>query len=64
MAHWRGDGEKMLAEAVREPDPMKKLDKLEETLLLHFRELGYVLENLGPENFSPTGLEKLRKEDG
>ena len=64
MAHWRGDGEKMLAEAVREPDPMKKLAKLEDALALHFRELGFMLENLGPENFSPNGLEKMREGDG
>ena len=62
MAHWRGDGSKALSEAIREKDPGKKLAKLEEALLLHFNEMGYVMEHLGPENFSPDGLERMREE--
>lgn len=62
MAHWRGDGSKVLSEAIREKDPGKKLAKLEDALLLHFRELDYVMEHLGPENFGEDGLKRMREE--
>ena len=61
MAHWKGDGRQALADAIREKDPKKKLEKMEDALLLHFEEVEYVMEHLGPENFSPEGLEKLRE---
>lgn len=59
MAHWKGDGRQALADAIREKDPEKKLEKMEDALLLHFEEVEYVMEHLGQENFSPEGLEKL-----
>lgn len=62
MALWRGDGRKALSEAIREKDPGKKLEKLEEALLMHFNELGYVMEHLGPENFGEDGLKRMREE--
>jgi hypothetical protein len=59
MATYRGDGQKRLGEALREPDPGRKLDGLTEAMLLHFNEMEYCLGHLGPENFSEGCLDAL-----
>ena len=62
MATWRGDGEKLLDQAIREPDLRKKVELLEAGLVLHFRELNQVFSTLGVENFSELGLREIRGE--
>ncbi len=61
MAHWMGDGEKALDQAIREKDLKRKVELLEDALILHFRELNQVLSNLGIENFSALGLREIRE---
>lgn len=63
MAHYRGDGERILEEAIREQDPGRKLDLIINALLLHFRELEHVLRSLGTENFSELGLREIRGDE-
>lgn len=62
MAHWRGDGERLLGDAVREKDLSRKVELLVEANLLLYRELEYVMEHLGPENFSVLGLKEMKEE--
>ena len=61
MAHWMGDGEKILDQAIRTKDLSRKVELLEDALILHFRELNQVLSNLGIENFSELGLREIRE---
>ena len=61
MAHWRGDGERLLGEAARERDLSRKVEKLIEANLLLYRELEFVLRNLGTENFCAMGLKEIRE---
>lgn len=61
MAHWRGDGERLLGEAVRERNPERKVELLIEANLLLYRELEFVLSNLGTENFCTLGLKEIRE---
>lgn len=63
MAHYRGDGERFLEEAIREKEPGRKLDLIINALLLHFRELEHVLRSLGTENFSELGLREIRGDE-
>lgn len=63
MAHYRGDGERILEEAIREKEPGRKLDLIINALLLHFRELEHVLRSLGTENFSELGLKEIRGDE-
>lgn len=62
MAHWRGDGRRLLGDAIRENDPVRKVELLVEANLLLYQELSYVLEHLGPENFSALGLKEMKGE--
>lgn len=62
MAIYRGDGARMLSQAVREQDLRRKVDLMEQGLLLHFRELEQVLQNLGSENFNALAFKELAKE--
>ena len=62
MAHFRGDGGRKLEEAIREKDLRRKVELLEDGLVLHLAELERVLEHLGPENFDAYGLKKLGEE--
>lgn len=62
MAHFRGDGGQKLEEAIREKDLRRKVELLEDGLVLHLAELERVLEHLGPENFDAYGLKKLGEE--
>lgn len=62
MATFRGDGGKLLTEAIREQDLRRKVDLMEQGLLLHFRELEQVLQNLGIENFNALAFKELAKE--
>lgn len=62
MSHWRGDGERLLGEAIRETNLNRKVELLIDANLLMHRELEHVMQNLGPENFSVRGLEEMRKE--
>lgn len=64
MAHFRGDGGGKLEEAIREKDLGRKVELLEDALVLHLAELERVLEHLGPENFDAYGLKKLGEEIG
>lgn len=61
MANWMGDGEKLLDQAIRTKDLSRKVELLEDALILHFRELNQVLSNLGIENFSELGLREIRE---
>ena len=62
MAHYRGDGERILDQAIRETDTRKKVDLLVDGMLMHFRELEHVLQNLGTENFGQLGLREIAQE--
>lgn len=62
MAHYRGDGERLLDQAIREPDVREKVELLVDGLLLHFRELEHVLQNLGTENFNQLGIKEIAEE--
>lgn len=62
MAHFRGDGGRKLEEAVREKDLGRKVELLEDALVLHLAELERVLGHLGVENFDEYGLRKLGEE--
>lgn len=62
MATYRGDGERMLDQAVRERDLAQKVELLIDGLILHFRELEQVMTHLGIENFDEHGLRKLAEE--
>ena len=64
MAHFRGDGGRKLEEAIREKDLRRKVELMEDALVLHFAELEQVFEHLGPENFDAYGLKKLGEEIG
>lgn len=61
MAHWMGDGEKLLDRAIQEQDLTRKVALMEDALILHFRETRQVLSNLGIENFSALGLREIRE---
>lgn len=61
MAHWRGDGERLLGEAARERDLSRKVEMLIDANLLLYRELEFVLQNLGTENFCTLGLKEMRE---
>lgn len=61
MAHWRGDGERALGEAVRERNLERKVELLIEANLLLYRELEFVMSNLGTENFCALGLKEIRE---
>ena len=62
MAIYRADGARLLTEAVREQDLRRKVELMEQGLLLHFRELEQVLANLGSENFNCLAFKELAKE--
>lgn len=62
MAHWRGDGERLLGDAVREKNLARKVELLIEANLLLYRELAYVFAALGLENFSALGLKEMKEE--
>ena len=62
MAIYRGDGARLLSQAVREKDLRRKVDLMEQGLLLHFRELEQVFQNLGSENFNALAFKELAKE--
>lgn len=62
MAIYRGDGARMLKEAVREKDLTRKVELMEQGLLLHFTELERVLSNLGVENFNCLMFKEMAKE--
>ena len=62
MATFRGDGGKLLTEAIREQDLRRKVDLMEQGLLLHFTELERVLSNLGVENFNCLMFKEMAKE--
>ena len=62
MAIYRGDGARLLSQAVKEQDLRRKVDLMEQGLLLHFRELDQVLQNLGSENFNALAFKELAKE--
>lgn len=64
MAHFRGDGGRKLEEAIREPNLQRKVELMEDALVMHLAELERVLEHLGPENFDAYGLKKLGEEIG
>lgn len=61
MAHWMGDGEKLLDRAIQEKDLTRKVALLEDALILHLRETRQVLSSLGIENFSELGLKEIRE---
>lgn len=61
MAHWMGDGEKLLDRAIQEKDLNRKVALLEDALILHLRETRKVLSSLGVENFSELGLREIRE---
>lgn len=61
MAYFRGDGVALLDQAIRETDLRRKVELMENGLILHFRELEQVLQDLGPENFSRQGLSEIRE---
>lgn len=63
MAHFRGDGMQTLGQALREKNLEKKVELIESALVLHFRELEHMFENLGVENFCRKGIEDLKKEE-
>ena len=62
MAIYRGDGSRMLKEAVREKNLQRKVELMEQGLLLHFQELEQVLSNLGSENFNHLMFRELARE--
>lgn len=62
MAYWRGDGERLLGDAIRERELNRKVELLIEANLLLYRELAYVFTALGVENFSSLGLKELKEE--
>lgn len=62
MAHWRGDGARLLGDAIREEKMERKVQLLIDALGLHFRELEYVLQSLGPENFGRLAIEEIAEE--
>lgn len=61
MAIYRGDGVRLLENAVWEKNLERKVELLIDTMNLHFRELEYVLSALGVENFSELGLKEIRE---
>ena len=62
MAIYRGDGARMVKEAIREKDLRRKVERMEQGLLLHFQELDQVLSNLGVENFNCLIFKEMAKE--
>lgn len=60
MATFVGEGRRKLEQARRARDPKQKLRLMEDALDETLRELEYVLNHLGKENFAPEG----RKEEG
>lgn len=62
MAIYRGDGARMVKEAIREKDLRRKVELMEQGLLLHFQELDQVLSNLGVENFNCLIFKEMAKE--
>lgn len=62
MAIYRGDGARMVKEALREQDLRRKVELMEQGLLLHFQELEQVLSNLGSENFNHLMFRELARE--
>lgn len=62
MAIYRGDGAKLLSQAIREKDLRRKVELMEQGLLLHFGELEKALSNLGAENFNALAFRELAQE--
>ena len=62
MAIYRGDGARMVKEAIREKDLRRKVELMEQGLLIHFQELDQVLSNLGVENFNCLMFKEMAKE--
>ena len=62
MAIYRGDGAELVRQAIRERDVNRKVELMEQGMLLHFAELERVLENLGSENFNHLMFKELAQE--
>ena len=62
MAIYRGDGRELLGQAIREKDLARKVELMEQGLLIHFQELDQVLSNLGVENFNCLIFKEMAKE--
>lgn len=62
MATYRGDGRELLGQAIREKDLARKVELMEQGLLLHFTELERVLSNLDVKNFNCLMFKEMAKE--